>query len=255
MKTKILILLSSLSLFSVNSFAEEVKSKRLDFEKLLEPGAGEDGSTSVTINYKRGTSNILHNEGLSGVDNKILNKESSISRNTVSVEMSQEFFNRSYISLSLGLRAGISRGSDQQVEEEQSVNFEDEHKGYHYGAGGSLNLNTEGYGMRIQPFVSGYYIVSDEEYNFSNFINNINDPDTYNIDYRLENESIEASLGVRLYNNYSNLMSFFSINYTDSVNTSSSVSASRNGATVELDNASTVGRDGLGFTIGAGINF
>lgn len=250
---KLLILVTAL--LSIQLHAEEVKSKRLDFEKLLEPGAGEDGSTSITINYKRGTSNILHNEGLSGVDNKILNKESSISRNTVSIEMSQEFFNKNYISLSLGLRGGISRGSDQQVEEEQNVNFEDEHKGYHYGAGASLNLNTEGYSIRIQPFVSGYYIISDEEYNFSNFNNNISDPDTYNIDYRLENESIEASLGVRLYNNYSNLMSFFSINYTDSMSSTSSVSASRNGTAVELDNASTVGRDGLGFTIGAGINF
>ncbi len=179
------------SIFVLLSFSTYAEPKRLNIDNILKNDLNEpkESSTSFILRYQNIGVKIQHNETSSTPEFTSLEQDSDINISNISVEASQEFFCESYLSISTGVRVSVNKGYDKGSNDSSNLSYKDKVSGKSYGAGLSLNLNTQGYGLKIQFFVSSYYIVNKNDFNLS--YNNISSSaDPFNINYTVDSNTL-----------------------------------------------------------------
>jgi len=239
--------------YSSNGFSE---GNRLNIENMLksDPEKPEESTTTILLRYQNNGTKIDHNEASSASGFTSLSEESDITVSNISIELNEEFFSENYFSVTLGARYGINTGSVDSTNETTNLSYKDKVSGKSYGAGLSINLNTEGYGLKIQPFISSYYMINKNDYKLS-YNNSTTNEDPFNISYTTDTNILQHSLGVRFINNNNNLMSYFSLDYLQEMSSSGSVEGKRSGSDLQLTNTSTVNQNDFAFSIGLGFLF
>ncbi len=204
--------------------------------------------TAFSLKYQNIGSTIEHNETSTTSNYSTLGKTSKIGINNLSIDAYQEFFKNSYISFAIGARYGTSGGEATAKKDE----FEESAYGTNYGAGISLNLNTEGFGLRVQPFYSSYYMFSNNTYKLNYTTAN---SDNIKLKYQEDTKSIQHSLGVRFINPRKSLMSFVSVDYLQSIETNSDTSGTVAGNNIDFGQTSEVENNDIAFSLGVGFVF
>ncbi len=249
---KVFCLLLAL-VYSSTVFSEP---ERFDIENTLsnESDNPEESTISVLLRYQNIGTKMDHKEASSSAGFTSLGQETDISVHGISLEVNKEFFSEKYLSISLGARYGINRGADKAINDVTNMSYEDKVSGKSYGAGLSLNLNAKGYGLKIQPFLSSYYIANKNEYNLS-FKNADSSDHPFNIDYSSDSKVLQHSIGLRLIDGKNDLMSYFALDYLNELNRSTNVSGNQAGRSLVLSNTSSVKQSDFAFSIGLGFLF
>jgi len=239
-------------LFILMSFGQSLMAKeknRLKIENLFTPSR--DATTYISLNYQNIGSKIAHNESSDVAGYAPLGEKSDIGQHTLGLELAREFYARGLFSFNLMGRIGINKGTDKKSENVNVVNFKDKASGKHYGAGLSLNLNTEGFGLKIQPFISGQYLFYKTDYE----LEYKTDAAAVNIKYASDNRILQHSIGMRFINERQRLMSFISLDYFQNLEEDLSVSGTQGANDLKLSNTAQVQKNDIAFTIGFGFLF
>ncbi len=234
---------------SAHSFAE---TKRLDLEKLLVPSSEREPSYYALLRYQNTGSKVMHNEKSESPSFVSLNKESAISIHNLGLEISKEFFNDSYFSLSFAGKFGVNKGSDSGLEEKKNLSYKEKLSGQTYGGGVSLNINTKGFGLKVQPFISSHYLISKNDYKLSYSSKTV---DSINIEYSSGQKVLQHSVGVKFINNKNGLMSHFSLDYNQKLSKSLEVSGSQSSKDLSFLNMPSITQNIVTFSVGFGFIF
>jgi hypothetical protein len=247
---KKLVLVVSVACLSGQVFANTNKhATRLDFESFFK-SSNKETNTYASLLVNRNGNKINHNESFSDNSFSSLNENSDISIVSPGFEIMQEFFEKQYVSIGLSGRAAIQRGSGKFSVNQQG--FKDEYRGYEYGAGLSLNLNTVGFGMRVQPFYAAHYMMTEGEAKLSYDAKNNNT--TTKLNYKVDTTRIAHSLGLRFIDKKVGIASFVSLDYNQMLDDNTKLEATYNDALLET-NASAIEYDNVSATIGFGFAF
>lgn len=246
---KVVVVLSAAFLSSQAIANTNKQVKRLDFESFFESRNKETNTyTSLLIN--RNGNKINHNENFADNSFSALNENSDISILAPGIEIMREFFETQYISIGLSGRASVQRGSGDFAVNNQG--FQTEYRGYEYGAGLSLNLNTVGFGMRVQPFYAAHYMMTEGEAKLNYDARNNNTVTKLN--YRVDTTRIVHSLGMRFIDKKVGIASFISLDYNQMQEDNTQFEAFNNDVRLEAL-ASDVEYDNVSATIGFGFAF
>lgn len=248
MKKLIVITVVSTVAYQANANTNK-QVKRLDFESFFESTNKETNFyTSLLVN--RNGNKVVHNENFADASYASLNETSDISTTSPGIEIMREFFESKYISIGLSARGSILRGGgDFEI---NTITYEDELRAYEYGGGLSLNLNTVGYGMRIQPFLSSHYMMTDGEIKIKYDANNSNTDTTLN--YKMNNDRFVHSLGMRFIDKKEGFASFFSLDYNQIIKDRTTLEAT-NGSQSLQASGSAIEYDKMSLTVGFGFAF
>ncbi len=185
----------------------------LSFPSKIWAKPSENYPTYFMLRYQNSKTEVFHNENSSAPGFFSAEETSDIRMHGVFLEAAQEFGGAYLFSLTIGARLGYTQGSDKTANANESiVKYEDKISGFSYGPGGSLNLNFHEWGLKIQPFISSYYIFSKSELRLT-YANATFEAQPFLIDYDIEENRFQHSVGIRFIDKESGLMSYFSVDY------------------------------------------
>ena len=145
-------------------------------------------------------------------------------------------------------------GTSQGATNNDTQDYNKEVSGNSIGAGGSLNLNTEGFGLKIQPFFSTVISRNSEEYQLTYSLRDTSKPPV-NINHEVESLQAQYSIGTRFINESLGLMSFLSIDYNHVFQSDNTISASSTGEDLGVSNTSGVEEGSISGSFGFGLAF
>lgn len=212
---------------------------------------GNLSTNSIAILYQNQQTTINHQEASTDSGFTSLASESKVPIHSIQLEASHEFFASYLFSITLSARYGKNSGSLRKILKTSSLDYQEHVSGHMYGAGGSLNLNFAGYGIKIQPFLAGYAFTHKNTYKLE--YHPVNSPSTITrIKYDGEQKLKQLSLGVRFIDYRKSLLSYFSLDYISATTPTMKASSS---TLSNLTNTASFSSRSFAFSLGFGVTF
>jgi len=149
----------------------------------------------------------------------------------------------------------MANGRNEVTEKSSTkISYDSKISGEYYAAGLSLNLNMEGFNIKIQPYIGAQYLINKSDYELT-YARPANEKEAFLVTYTEEAKVIQSSLGIRLIDGPKHVMSFASLDYNSPLQTNLAVRGMQGKENLYLTNPSKLEYSNLTFTIGVGFVF
>lgn len=247
------VLLLCLSIFLISR--ANAQEKAFNIENIFKVNKSKRANSNMSLGYKTRVTNILHDERSSNTDFKSLGEISKIYLHSLDLTYNREFYSAQYISYSLILRAGFHTGRDDGSDEKVLTPFYEKASGLQAGAGISINLNTRGYGLKFQPYISSQYVVDETNFDLTYEQGKGTQTTPVHLTTNSNNTILHHSIGVRVLDYKKGLMSYIAIGHNQLLSNKSSSSGELSGKSFDLDNSSKIKDSPIVFSLGFGFMF
>lgn len=256
MNKKMIFSLSFLLIFSASA---QEKKKDKDYEvqtylRDIDYRDKEPSTWSLGLGYQNLSTKIEHGEKSDSSEFFPLGYETDMSIHVLSAQLTKEVLSGSLISFTAMARYGIIRGADNDVLNEENLQFEDNASGNVYGGGLTMNLNMKAWGLKVQPFVGTQYIIHDFDYEL-NYSSIDNGSQQIDLTYFNKRTSLQHSVGMRFIDESKSLMSYLSVDFIQNQNDELSVFATQGDQELNITEAGLLDQRDLVFGLGFGVMF
>ncbi len=242
-----------LYLFTCNSFIVKANTLVSDSLTAKQNLSSKSEIITIALGFNNYTSTVNHVESSSFSNFYSIDKTVKILKNSFDILSMVELFQKETFSFTFLLRAGYGYGAQDGALDIPNYRFSETSTSKHAGIGAGLNYNSSLLGFKAQPFILSQVIYAQSEYD-TNYGDASDVTTRFIVNYEVQETILQSSAGLRFYSFDSALMSYFSLDYHQSLSQKLKSYGEQNMQRFDINNGK-IETEPFGFSIGVGTFF